>query len=49
MVILREMLFTKVNLSKYMYFKNAYKDKISQKKFQRKTCTNIVHRNNMQN
>ena len=35
-------LFTKVK-SKHIYFKNAYKDKISQTKFQRKTSINIVH------
>ena len=35
-------LFTKVK-SKYIYFKNLYKDKISQTKFQRKTCTNILY------
>ena len=29
--------------SKYIYFKNLYKDKISQTKFQRKTCTNILN------
>ena len=36
-------LFTKVK-SKHIYFKNAYKDKISQTKFQRKTSINIVHK-----
>ena len=35
-------LFTKVK-SKHIYFKNAYKDKTSQTKFQRKTSINIVH------
>ena len=29
--------------------KNAYKDKISQTKFQRKTSINIVHRDKVQN
>ena len=29
--------------------KNAYKDKISQSKFQKKTCLNIVHRDKVQN
>ena len=41
-------LFTKVK-SKYTYFKNVYKDKISQTKSQRKTCINIAHRSKVQN
>ena len=44
----QRVLFTKVK-SKYTYFKNVYKDKISQTKSQRKTCINIAHRSKVQN
>ena len=38
MVILREALFTKVKNEYIIHFKNVYRDKLSQTKFQKKTC-----------
>ena len=44
MVILREACLQKLKANTYTLTENAYKDKTSQTKFQRKISINIVHK-----